>query len=248
MLTCRLLNDEAAAGPWNMAVDEMLLEQTAAGEAGLVWRFYRWTPATVSLGYFQAYDERQRHAASSECPLVRRLSGGGAILHDRELTYSLIAPANHPLARDAEHLYRAVHGALIDALAAVGIPATLNEQASGRAPDDEPFLCFERRAIGDVLLAEHKICGSAQRRSRGAILQHGSLLLDASPAAPELPGLRQLAPQPLDEPAFARRWLDTLAARLALDFAPIPLTPTEHHRVTLLAQQKFSTASWNRRR
>ena len=101
---CHLLVDPPAGGPWNMALDEALLEASAA-QGGLFLRFYSWLPATLSLGYFQSHADRAAHAASVDCPLVRRPSGGGAIVHDRELTYALVVPAMHPRVGDAASLY-----------------------------------------------------------------------------------------------------------------------------------------------
>src|SRR5262245_57717493 len=102
MSEIRLLSDPPAPGAWNMAVDEVLLTAAAAsGQATL--RFYTWNEPTLSLGYFQAAADRQQHAASLACTLVRRASGGGAILHDRELTYSVALPlagANRSAASD----------------------------------------------------------------------------------------------------------------------------------------------------
>src|SRR5690242_1143259 len=88
MKEIRLILDPPAPGSWNMAVDEALLE-TAADAGIATLRFYQWNEPTLSLGYFQAAAERNQHSMSSGCPLVRRASGGGAILHDRELTYSI---------------------------------------------------------------------------------------------------------------------------------------------------------------
>ena len=81
-----LLLDPPASGAWNMAVDEVLWRWSAAA-GRCCWRFYRWEEPTLSLGYFQSYDDRARHAASQGCPVVRRPSGGGAIVHDKEKGY-----------------------------------------------------------------------------------------------------------------------------------------------------------------
>ncbi len=97
MIEFRLLIDPPAPGAWNMAVDEVLLDWSAQS-GGYAWRFYRWDEPTLSLGYFQPYEDRQRHPPSRACPAVRRATGGGAILHDAELTYSLAVPAGSPLA------------------------------------------------------------------------------------------------------------------------------------------------------
>ena len=122
MIECRLLIDPPGAGAWNMAVDEMLLEWSAA-QGGCCLRLYRWQEATLSLGYFQEYQDRGGHGPSRNCPVVRRLTGGGAIVHDAELTYSLVVPAGHPLAARRDALYQAAHGALVETLAALGIAA-----------------------------------------------------------------------------------------------------------------------------
>jgi lipoate-protein ligase A len=121
---CRLLLDGPHDGAWNMAVDEALLEGSAAQRQACC-RFYAWDTPTLSLGYFQDYAQRWQHAASGSCPAVRRLTGGGAILHDAELTYSIALPLPHPLATRRDRLYAVVHGCLIDALARLGIAATL---------------------------------------------------------------------------------------------------------------------------
>ncbi|MEN6493699.1 MAG: hypothetical protein ABFD16_05355, partial [Thermoguttaceae bacterium] len=185
--SCRLLIDPPAPGAWNMAVDEVLLEW-AAETGGCSWRFYRWEEPTLSLGYFQTYDDRWQHAASSKCPVVRRASGGGAILHDLELTYSCVWPQEHHLAAGRLQLYEAVHASLVELLASYGVRASLCDPALGQRATP-PFLCFQRRSPGDLLVGPIKVAGSAQRRLRGAVLQHGSILLARSLAAPELDGL-----------------------------------------------------------
>ncbi|MEM6330787.1 MAG: lipoate--protein ligase family protein, partial [Planctomycetota bacterium] len=91
MQPCRLIVDPPQPGARNMAVDEALLDAAAAG-AGATLRLYRWSSPTLSLGYFQPLAARAAHPASAGCPCVRRHSGGGAIVHDHELTYSLAVP------------------------------------------------------------------------------------------------------------------------------------------------------------
>ena len=130
----RLLLDPPAPGAWNMSVDEALLE-TAAADGQCTLRLYRWQEPTLSLGYFQAYDDRRQHAASNRSGVVRRPSGGGAILHDREVTYSLAIPSRHPLSVRRLECYEAVHLALVDVLAQWGIEATLATRSEWRSPD-----------------------------------------------------------------------------------------------------------------
>lgn len=228
----RLILDPPRDGPWNMAADEWLLHATAESGRGCL-RLYRWAPATLSLGYFQVWQPESSRRFGEGLPVVRRLSGGGAILHHHEWTYALTLPIRHPLAQDRLRLYQTVHRTLLEWMATLGFSARIfqgedagrQEAACGNragecldtsispgiesrsAADDGgdapgrgkcPFLCFLRRSPGDILVRsadgsiETKIVGSAQRRERGAVLQHGSILFAQSPLTPELPGLQEL--------------------------------------------------------
>ncbi len=241
----RLIVDGPAPGDWNMAVDEMLLESAAeSGTATL--RLYEWSEPTLSLGYFQSVVDRRRHPPSLAVPLVRRASGGGAILHDRELTYSISLPNEHPLAADPETLYRTLHRSLIELLAEFGVVAELNPR-SLVGLGGEPFLCFQRRSVGDLVIGEHKVCGSAQRRAKRAMLQHGSLLLARSAAAPELPGLCEIADLRTNVDVLAGRWRARLADSFALA-APTGLTTVEAEKSEEIRRRKFAEISWTNRR
>lgn len=246
-MLCRLSIDPPASGPWNMAVDEVLLDWAVQRSA--CWlRVYQWAPATLSLGYFQNYAERQSHAPSASAPAVRRLTGGGAIVHDAELTYSLVMPAGHPLAAIRDRLYAAVHGALVEALAECEVAAEL-WPADRSGPNPEPFLCFLRRAPGDVVVARSpemprgvKIAGSAQRRRRGAVLQHGSLLLRRSAAAAELPGLLDLFPCSRDE--LAPLWLARMQSRLGLTWQEASLDEADRRAAEELSAERYAKDPW----
>ena len=210
-----IVDPHPMTGAFNMAMDSTLLD-LAAHRNRSVLRIYRWHEPTVTLGYFQA-------ASLSEdipfpgLPVVRRLSGGGAILHHQELTYSCVLPDSHPVRDDPSTLYSIIHQALIQLLTECGAPATLRSEHSANRSDAnlqnafahtagmsppspaaivaEPFLCFLRSNPNDIVhCSGPKITGSAQRRRRGAILQHGSILLQASPHAPHIPGLLDLNP------------------------------------------------------
>jgi lipoyl(octanoyl) transferase len=287
MTPCRLIVDPPLDGAWNMGFDEALLEQAAdAGTATL--RFYQWQEPTLSLGYFQAYDERDTHAESRQAAVVRRQSGGGALMHDRELTYSISLPADHPLARQSPQLYDVVHRSLINLLAAEGIVAALHRESVGGVSDadsasphklaqssesnreqsslpqrsgspaaEEPFLCFARRTSADIVLptavaAEPpvKIVGSAQRRRRGAVLQHGSVLLDRSPAAPELAGIEQIAGRAIPPGWFVEHWAPALAHALELELQPFVPSDDEEvmKRAAQLRTEKYAASAWTRRR
>lgn len=208
----RLIIDGPALGVWNMAVDEVLLQAAQRGETTL--RFYQWSPATLSLGYFQAMNDRQLHVASQKCPIVRRTTGGGAILHDRELTYSICLPCRERFSASAESIYDALHDSLIEVLADWQISA--RRCATSDSNREGEFLCFQRRARGDVLVDEWKIAGSAQRRHGGAVLQHGSVLLAASAYAPELKGIQEIVARSISFAQLTNDWVHRIQDRLDL--------------------------------
>jgi lipoate-protein ligase A len=263
---CRLILDPPARGTWNMAVDEALLE-AAVDVGAATLRLYQWSEPTLSLGYFQRIADRQAHAASNKCAVVRRQSGGGAILHDRELTYSLTLPPRHPLTRDATALYTAVHTAFVQCLSpqlaatrAADWKLVLNTNCPHMAPDEVPFLCFQRRACGDLLLEAksvaatnftqetYKILGSAQRRHRGAILQHGSLLIGMSLSAPELPGWQELTSGMLPISELTSGIVRQLADMLPLEANPSQLPVNVYNRAKAMEQDRYLSRSWTARR
>lgn len=263
MFPCRLIIDPPSDGAWNMAVDEALLD-AAADDGVATLRLYQWREPTMSLGYFQRYDERATHPASAAAPAVRRLTGGGALIHDRELTYSLALPGDHSRSGDWASLYCVVHRAVVGLLAEYGVAVRRYADSCGNPPGppppglrnaDEPFLCYARRTADDLVApaplrpsGDAKIMGSAQRRRRRAVLQHGALLGSASPLAPELPGLAEANGLELPVSELAEPLADRIAA--AVDLAPLP---TNHDQKTLetaeeLAILRYRNESWTRRR
>ena len=195
----RILRHGPLSGEQNMAVDGEMLEAAVQGAGTL--RFYRWEQPTVSLGHFQSRDG-DIPARFADCPVVRRLSGGGAILHDRELTYSIALPAGHAILQPPTMLYDRVHAVILRVLAEFGVTATLR---GDRAFEDQSFLCFARGDQRDILIGDHKIVGSAQRRRSGAVLQHGSILLETSPLTPEFPGIKELSGTAIEPVQLADR-------------------------------------------
>lgn len=228
-----------------MAVDETLRE-TVDRTRLPVLRFYQWEPPTLSLGYFQPAVQRQSHRASAQLPLVRRPSGGGAIIHDRELTYSLAWPVDRTSRQTGTWLVRLVHQCLVDWLTGQGIEASRYTGAERAA--EEPFLCFQRRAECDVIIDGHKIAGSAQRRHGGTILQHGSILVARSDAAPELPGINDLAGTSYSAEAIAEDWYPLLSRELGLNCRRDDLSDEERVRADAWVARRFATAQWTEKR
>ncbi len=226
--TCLVLPYEMADGPANMALDQAMLE-AAAREGSAFLRFYGWAVPTLSLGYFQRIAEVRSDPRWEGRPIVRRPTGGGAIWHHHELTYAIAIPPDSPLVRPNTALYRAVHGAIAEVLAVRGIPARRRgeEGAADRVGGIRPFLCFTGRDPEDIVWADHKLVGSAQRRRGGAVLQHGSVLLARSPGVPELLGVCDVAglPEPPEgwEELFSRRLVDALGLEPMGLGVPAPL-------------------------
>lgn len=241
----RLVKDEPASGSWNMAVDEALLA-TAAGGGPATLRFYGWEGATVSIGYFQGAAERGGHAASAGLPWVRRATGGGAIVHDRELTYSVAIPAERGRMGASAELYDLFHETLLETLGGWGIEA--RRCAPAEESSAQPWLCFQRRSSGDVLLGDWKIGGSAQRRQGAGVLQHGSVLLAASPGAPELLGLAELTGVGIEREELAERWLGRLERRWGVQFQSSGLSGVETAVAVGIQSERFGNSAWNEKR
>jgi lipoate-protein ligase A len=249
----RLIIDQPSPGAWNMAVDEALLADAAENGAATL-RFYGWNEPTLSLGYFQSYADRKQHVASRNCPVVRRQTGGGAILHDHELTYSITLPASHPFAKQNQLLYRGAHQAFIDALCSTSTPNAppskfqIRDDVQERGATPEPFLCFQRQAPGDVFLTSWKMLGSAQRRSQGALLQHGSLLLERSAAAPELPGVSDLLNQTIATDHVIQSAIAALSPVLNVNFLETTLPPVVQSNAAEITNIKYGSPLWTNRR
>ena len=245
MDSCELFIDSACPGVWNMSFDEALLRR-----AKPICRFYRWDVPTVSLGYFQ-----QPERSPLTCSTVRRTTGGGAIVHDNELTYSIVFPAQSKQFEWGPDLYGIVHQSLISVLRSIGVEAKTALDDPPAREKDKPFLCFERRSRYDIVLAdktgkEYKVTGSAQRRTHEAVLQHGSILLDRSSTWTELPGINDLVqlPQPLTTERLIELWTPALANALDVEFVPIDYpNDVDDNTVADIAREKYGNPDWKRK-
>lgn len=256
MTTWRLLDTPPAAGAWNMAVDEVLLVSVRGGGPPTL-RFYRWSPACLSLGRNQPardqYDLEAIHARGLD--VVRRPTGGRAVLHDRELTYSVTIPDG--LLGSPRATYAAVNRALTAGLRRLGVPAELAPRGGGRAPAPSLAPCFKEPVEGEIVAGGRKLVGSAQYRENGAILQHGSLLLDGDQAGvrsllrepdreaePDAPATLAMFRDPLPSwdtltAALAAGWEETLGAVLCQN----QLSPEEQLCARRLAE-RYRAPAW----
>jgi len=270
----RLIRSGARSGSFNMALDEVLLEEVAAGRSAPVLRLYRWDPATVTLGYFQRGAavvnlEACRHLGLD---VVRRLTGGRAVLHDCEATYAVIAPERCPPFVGGSILenYRVIAGVLCQALQGLGLPATLAPGRPGGSAGEgaEHSACFTAPASYEILCHGCKISGGAQKRRGGAFLQHGSIPVDLDPerlfcaldTVGELSGaaggkllatkvgwLNRWLDDPLDIAAVEDALIFTFGRRLGLHFVVDTPTPDEWERARVLDASKYGNTEWTLR-
>lgn len=178
----RLLDTGPADGFTNMAVDEAILEVYAAEASPSTLRFYTWSPPALSLGYGQPIDSNidLAHCQTLGIDVVRRPTGGLAVLHDHEVTYSVVIRADDPRAATGVLAsYLTISQALIRGLSYLGISAELLPLRRGNLPPSESAspVCFAMSSSYEVAVRGRKIIGSAQRRAHGVIMQHGSIPL-----------------------------------------------------------------------
>ena len=170
---------------YNMAMDEDLLNFVSRGEIDPLVRFYTWNPATLSVGYFQRLKKEIDIDKVKEkgFGLVRRQTGGRGVLHDKELTYSVIVPESHPnMPSTITEAYRVISEGLLEGFKLLGfdayfaIPRSKEEREKLKQP--RSAVCFDAPSWYELVVEGRKIAGSAQTRQKGVILQHGSLLQD----------------------------------------------------------------------
>lgn len=244
-MTFRIIPNQKLTAAQNMAYDEACMTAIKEGEAGPTIRIYEWEPAAVSIGYFQCLtDEVDVEACKkANVPIVRRQTGGGAVYHDKELTYSIIAPEEH-FSKNIAKSYEEICTPVIEALERCGVKATF-------------------RPINDILAAGKKISGNAQVRKQGILLQHGTILLEVEPDKmftyltpdksklsdkPYIKSVRSAVTSAKEQHAASK---EALAAALRKAFAehytskPGPWTEYEQDLMTRLAVEKYSSESWN---
>jgi lipoate-protein ligase A len=239
----RLLPFAIAAGPWNMAADEALLDTAAAGAASL--RFYGWSSATLSLGYFQPCADALAFPNLAGLTWLRRPSGGAALVHHHEITYALALPPGRSWQPPGLAWPARMHEVIRAALAHFSIDAHLcrEERKLGAV------LCFLHHTPGDLLIGSSKVAGSAQRKRRGALMQHGGILLEQSPFTPQLPGIANLAsPGPsLSSSGLQAALVEELTRATDWSIEPGDWTSAERRQIDHLLT-RYASDDWNRRR
>jgi lipoate-protein ligase A len=266
MLEWRLIRSGFQTGAMNMALDEALLSTVAEGVSPPVLRFYRWRPATVTIGYAQSVardiDLEICHQAGLD--VVRRSTGGRAVLHDHEVTYSVIAPSVSGLfGNSVLDTYRVISEVLQKALRQLGLPAEL---VAGRPRGGQQHatksVCFSAPSQYELVIEGRKVAGSAQKRHGQAFLQHGSIPLEM-----DLPLLGKVLKAekdaelagPLDKVGWLNKWagqrltVAEVEACIVEEFSKAvgsrlknsAPTANELDQAERLRREKYAHADWN---
>src|SRR5687768_3895042 len=269
MTLWRLLITPPARGAWNMALDEAILEHIGSGESSPTLRLYAWDPACLSLGYAQPFaNVDMTRLKERGWEVVRRATGGRAILHTDELTYSVIAPNEEPrIAGSVLESYNRIAQALLLGVKNLSLPVEMKEGKTDRNSTPNP-VCFEVPSAYEITVAGKKLIGSAQTRKKEGVLQHGSLPLTGDLAricqvlvfenetARAHASTRLLARAATIESALGRAiswdtaaqaFIQAFEAQLGLSFEKGDLSKSEARRTDELVKEKYSHPSWTER-
>jgi lipoate-protein ligase A len=278
--TWRFIRSGKCSPAYNMAVDEAVLTMHSEGKVPPTLRFYGWNPATLSIGYFQKADEEVNFAELEAQGLgfVRRPTGGRAVLHDQELTYSMIVSEDYPgMPRSVTEAYRVLSEGLLHGFRRLGLQA---EMVSLASEDDKlkyaaagSAACFDSPSWYELVVEGRKVAGSAQVRQKGVVLQHGSILLDMDIdqlfAVLQFPServrdrlraafagkavaindlMRLLGRNVVELPAAEEAFGLGIAEGMGIVLEPSGLTREERELADQLVRDKYGNAEWNMRR
>ena len=267
----RLLLDSPAEGAWNMAVDEAILDGVLAGTSPPTLRLYAWAPACLSLGYGQsAADVDWQALETLGWMAVRRPTGGRAILHTDELTYSVTGLGRDPrLDGGIIKSYQQLAGGLLCALGNLSLSAASQSTSAGPAIGDGGPVCFEVPSNWEITVSGKKLIGSAQMRRKGGVLQHGALPLfgdltritrvlayssdtERRSAAERLllhaTSVERTLGRPVAWEAAADAFRTGFADALQINFISGELSSEEDAHAHRLMEEKYGSALWTKRR
>nr|WP_084006354.1 biotin/lipoate A/B protein ligase family protein [Alkalihalobacillus macyae] len=258
---------------YNMALDEALLKWHSEGLIPPVIRFYGWNPATLSIGYFQQVERDINLEAVKEYELgfVRRPTGGRAVLHDKEVTYSVIVTEDYPdMPSTVTEAYRVISEGLLIGFQKLGldayfaVPKTEEEKAELREP--RSGVCFDSPSYYELVVEGRKVAGSAQTRQKGVILQHGSILLDIDEDKlfdcfnfkndrirermqrgfrKKAVAINALRPTQVSVEEAVEAFYVGFEKGLNIDLVPYKLSDEQESYVVQLAKEKYASDEWN---
>ncbi|MDV2685124.1 biotin/lipoate A/B protein ligase family protein [Alkalihalophilus lindianensis] len=274
--TWRFIDSGNCSPAYNMALDEALLEWHSKGKIPPTIRFYGWDPATLSIGYFQKVEKEVNMEAVKQYGLgfVRRPTGGRGVLHDQELTYSVVVSEKHPaMPATVTEAYRVISEGILEGFKKVGldayfaVPRTDEEKNALKNP--RSAVCFDAPSWYELVVEGRKVAGSAQTRQKGVILQHGSIILDIDEdklfdlfnypsdrvrermqrnfknKAVAINALRE-TPLTMDEAKQAFHYGFEKGLNITLE--PYTLTAEEDAEVWEIAKTRYEQDSWNYRK
>jgi len=253
-----IIDPVPCAGSWNMAVDEHLFGSLGGGGETVV-RFYRWARPTVSLGYSQSVDRAVdlEFCGNNGIDVVRRMTGGKLVLHDREITYSVSSTDASVFSSTLSSSYRLISEALVRGLQRMGLPAAL----AGPAPEAYRrgvMPCFSYPARDEIEINGRKVVGSAQKRVGSRFLQHGSIPLDADPdrehrvasvcradpANVRIISLSEALGHPVTFEWAVRRLVDALAESFGVRLSPKLLSGKDVEEVRRIERERYGNPEW----
>jgi len=269
------INSGVKPGSYNMALDECIIKWQSEGDFAPTLRFYEWERPTVTVGYFQKSAEINFEAVKkNEADFVRRQTGGRSVVHDDELTYSVIVPENYPnMPETVTEAYRVISMGILKGFEQLNLPAAFSipksEVEKNELKKPGSAVCFDAPSWYEVVVNDKKIAGSAQTRQKGSILQHGSIPLNID--ADLLYDLFVFSSEEVKEKMkkrFLKRatWINSESEKpfkmedlyiafekgfeegLEVELVPYELTKEQEEEVLQLAAEKYSSDSWNLRK
>lgn len=272
----RFIDSGNCSPSFNMALDEALLDWHSEGKIPPVIRFYGWEPATLSIGYFQKVEKEIDLEAVKAHGLgfVRRPTGGRGVLHEHELTYSVIVSEDHPeMPTTVTEAYRVISEGILKGFHQLGleayfaVPRTDEERSALKNP--RSAVCFDAPSWYELVVEGRKVAGSAQTRQKGVILQHGSILLDLdedklfslfkypservkdrmkSAFKSKAVAINEISPRKITLEEAKEAFYKGFAEGLNIELQPYQLTEEELAYVKKIAKERYESDEWNYKR
>ncbi|WML45282.1 biotin/lipoate A/B protein ligase family protein [Neobacillus sp. PS3-40] len=272
----RFIDSGNGSPSFNMALDEALLDWHSEGKIPPVIRFYGWNPATLSIGYFQQVEKEidLQAVEDNQLGFVRRPTGGRGVLHEHELTYSVIVYEEHPeMPKSVTEAYRVISEGILKGFHNLGLeayfaePKTLEEREALKNP--RSAVCFDAPSWYELVVEGRKVAGSAQTRQKGVILQHGSILLDLDEDKlfslfkypnervkermkkafkSKAVAINDISPRKVTLGEAKEAFYKGFAEGLNIELQPYELTADELLYVQKIAKERYENDEWNLKR
>jgi lipoate-protein ligase A len=272
----RFIDSGNGSPSFNMALDEALLDWHSEGKIPPVIRFYGWDPATLSVGYFQKVEKEINMDAvkAHRLGFVRRPTGGRGVLHEHELTYSVIVSEDHPeMPKSVTEAYRVISEGILKGFHQLGleayfaVPKTDEERNALKNP--RSAVCFDAPSWYELVVEGRKVAGSAQTRQKGVILQHGSILLDLDEEKlfslfkypnervkdrmkkafkSKAVAINEISPRRITLDEAKEAFYKGFAEGLNIELEPYQLTEEEMAYVQKIAKERYENDEWNFKR